>query len=84
MDEFWGVHESLRYAISFVFRAIKLNVHSLVVDNALIRNGKGSYGKVFEKIRRMIGLVWEVIRKHSYREAITNCKCFSQLCKLIA
>lgn len=58
MDEFWGVRESLTYAISLVFRAIKSNVHSLVVANALIRNGKGSYGKVSEKIRLMIGLAW--------------------------
>ncbi|MCH95075.1 putative non-LTR retroelement reverse transcriptase, partial [Trifolium medium] len=50
---------------------IKLHVDSMVVVRAITVSGGGSTCERFlvEKIRRLIDLDWEVVVKHSYREA---------------
>ena len=69
--ELWGVLEGLKYVRNLNFWAVKVNVDFLVVANCI--NGKG-YGSlsgrslVFE-IQRLINLDWEIVVKHSYREA---------------
>ncbi|KAK2379785.1 Polynucleotidyl transferase, ribonuclease H superfamily protein [Trifolium repens] len=69
--ELWGVLEGLRYARNLGFTRIELNVDSSVVDHVLRRQGNNSPtgSALINQIRRLMDLDWEVVVKHSYREA---------------
>jgi len=61
----------LNYTRNLGFRAVKVNVDSLVVANCINGNGHGSPsgGSLVFEIQRLINLDWEIVVKHSYKEA---------------
>ncbi|PNY10193.1 ribonuclease H [Trifolium pratense] len=66
--EQWGVYAGFRLARRLGFKAVELNVDSLLVANVLNSNQCSSRALV-AKIRSLIAMDWEVVVKHSYREA---------------
>jgi ribonuclease HI len=69
--ELWGVYEGLRLARRLGFNVVELNVDSLLVANVLNSHRCSSpMGRALvAKIRSLIAMDWEVVVKHSYREA---------------
>ncbi|MCI08269.1 putative non-LTR retroelement reverse transcriptase [Trifolium medium] len=71
LAELWGVFEGLKYVKRLGFRAVEVNVDSLMVANILNSNQEGSpMGRALvTKIRALTELDWEVVVRHSYCEA---------------
>ncbi|GAU27609.1 hypothetical protein TSUD_271500 [Trifolium subterraneum] len=70
-DVLWGTLEGLRYARQKGYNKIEVNVDSMVVESVLRMKGRGSpQGRALtSRIRQLLDLEWEVVVKHSYREA---------------
>ncbi|MCH86415.1 putative non-LTR retroelement reverse transcriptase [Trifolium medium] len=69
--ELWGVHEGLLYAWRLGFTAVKLNIDSIAVVDA-IKNGRKSSSirnSLVKQIRRSLELDWDIKIVHAYRES---------------